>query len=120
MEPNPWWLSGQFLDLTTAPQKIREPVLIYNHHFENIIKSMDRQRPMILCLFFHGICSLIEITNITSLFYSDFYFSKSAIGRSSVPIFSKTETRVYYENQMPNTTHPKEQLVVKFYTSTMP
>jgi hypothetical protein len=71
---------------------------------------------------------LFEITNIASsliLIFISLYFSKSAIGRSSVPIFPKTETRVYYENQMPNTTHPptfhpKEQLVLKFYTSTMP
>jgi hypothetical protein len=128
MEPKPWWLSGQFLDLRTAPQKIREPVLMNNHHFKNKIKSMDSQRPTILCSFFHGICSLFKITNIASsliLVFILFYFSKSAIGRSSVPIFSKTETRVYYENEMPNTTHPKtfhpkEKLVVKFYTSTMP
>jgi len=52
---------------------------------------MDRQRPTIPCSFFHGICSLFEITNITSsliLIFILFYFSKSAIGSSSVPIFS--------------------------------
>jgi len=65
---------------------------------------------------------LFKITIIASsliLVIILFYFSKSVIGRSWVPIFSKTETRVYYENQTPNTTHPKtflpkEQLVVKF------
>jgi len=53
---------------------------------------------------------LFKITNIASSFTLIcilFYFSKCAIGIASVAIFSKTETRVYYENQMPNTTHPK-------------
>jgi hypothetical protein len=59
---------------SSETQKIREPVLTYNHHFYNKIKLMDCQRPTILCLFFHGICSLFEITNIASYLILIFYF----------------------------------------------